>query len=408
MNYSPKPKEEPDYEPELDELLNEDSDSGDENPNNFKIRGALPEYTETKLTIRQLHDVVWTETKQTFLIHSLFHNYYVPPIVFAVHPAEDDPNEEVRVCVDGKQRLTSIQKFCDGQIPFKDPKSKKQWWFTLPQSSRTVKAELPEIHRERFLDHLLTCVEYRNLAPGAEHEVFQRVQMGMILTAAEKLQALSSPWAHWIRELERRHVGVEGGLATVLEWDTKRGRDFQNIAYLVCCCDFLPAKEEIPTATSMMKWIEREDPPTEQFKNDIRDVLLDFWKIGNDKDLSYGLKKIGSRLAPVEFIFVGVLLFLMRRKPMEDRANAITALRKGIRAEYTDIRLNSKVCRSMWALIRQVQNTSKSTSQIQQDVKGKRRRQYDDEEDDEYRPTPLAGLGGKSAHTRSKKKTVLS
>ncbi|KAG5342546.1 hypothetical protein C0989_000674 [Termitomyces sp. Mn162] len=416
MSYSPKPKEEPDYEMDVDEL-DEDQDS-DENSDHFRIRGALPEYTETKLTIRQLHavlplnflavaDVVWTEVKQTFLIHSLFHNYYVPPIVFAVHPAEDDPNEEVRVCVDGKQRLTSIQKFCDGQIPFKDPKSKKQWWFTLPQVSRTIKAELPEMYKERFLEHLLTCVEYRNLAPGAEHEVFQRVQMGMILTAAEKLQALSSPWAQWIRELERRHVGVEGGLASVLEWDTRRGRDFQNIAYLVCCCDFLPAKEEMPTAASMMKWIEREDPPTEQFKTDIRDVLVDFWNIGNNKHLNYGLKNIGSRLAPVEFIFVGVLLYIMRKKSMEERANAITALRKGIRAEFQDIRLNRSVCRSMWAIIRRVQNP-KSTSQSQHDSKGKRRRKDEEEQDDEYRPTPLTGLGGKSAHTRSKKKTVLS
>ena len=54
MSYSPKPKLEPDNEPELDELLDEDSDS-DDNTDSFKIRGSLPEYTETKLTIRQLH-----------------------------------------------------------------------------------------------------------------------------------------------------------------------------------------------------------------------------------------------------------------------------------------------------------------------------------------------------------------
>ncbi|KAG6821635.1 hypothetical protein H0H93_000144 [Arthromyces matolae] len=337
MDYSPKTKSEPDIEPDLDEL--DGNSESEEDLNTFKIRGALPEYTETKMTIRQLHDsiheggidlepsyqrgtpffytlhhqmlnaifsdVVWPESKQIFLIHSLFHNYYVPPIVFAVHPVDGEPNEEIRVCVDGKQRLTSIQKFCDGQIPFRDPKSKKQWWFTLPQSSRYVKAELPEAHKERFLQHALTCVEYRHLAEGAEHEVFQRVQMGMTLTGAEKLQALASPWAQWIRELEQRHVGVEGGLATVLEWDTKRGRDFQNIAYLVCCCDFLPEKEEIPTAASMMKWIERDDPPTEQFKAEIKELLVDFWNIGNDRHLNHGLKKIGSRLAPVEFIYVG-------------------------------------------------------------------------------------------------------
>lgn len=59
-------------------------------------------------------DIVWSETKQTQLINSVFHNFYIPPVIFAVH--KDDEGEDVRVCVDGKQRLTSIQKFFDGQV----------------------------------------------------------------------------------------------------------------------------------------------------------------------------------------------------------------------------------------------------------------------------------------------------
>lgn len=59
-------------------------------------------------------DVVWTENKQIKLVDSLYHNYYVPPIVFAI--VLDEDGEEVRRCVDGKQRLTSIQKFIDGQV----------------------------------------------------------------------------------------------------------------------------------------------------------------------------------------------------------------------------------------------------------------------------------------------------
>ena len=49
------------------------------------------------------------------IIDSLFHNYYVPPVVFAI---SKDPLDgyETRLCVDGKQRLTSIQKFFDGQV----------------------------------------------------------------------------------------------------------------------------------------------------------------------------------------------------------------------------------------------------------------------------------------------------
>jgi len=61
-----------------------------------------------------LTDIVWSETKQIHLIDSIFRNFYIPPVIFAVQ--KDEEGEEVRVCVDGKQRLTSIQKFFDGQV----------------------------------------------------------------------------------------------------------------------------------------------------------------------------------------------------------------------------------------------------------------------------------------------------
>ena len=58
-------------------------------------------------------EVVWPEIKQIHLIDSIFRQFYIPPIIFAV---QVDDGDEVRVCVDGKQRLTSIQKFFDGQV----------------------------------------------------------------------------------------------------------------------------------------------------------------------------------------------------------------------------------------------------------------------------------------------------
>ena len=65
------------------------------------------------------------------LIGSLFSNYYVPPIVFSAlacfHPnctylncspavKRKDDGSEIRVCIDGKQRLTSIHRFMLGEI----------------------------------------------------------------------------------------------------------------------------------------------------------------------------------------------------------------------------------------------------------------------------------------------------
>ena len=59
-------------------------------------------------------DVVWPTGKQMEIIDSLYHNFYVPPVIFAV--MRDEDGEEVRICVDGKQRLTSIVKFLDGHV----------------------------------------------------------------------------------------------------------------------------------------------------------------------------------------------------------------------------------------------------------------------------------------------------
>jgi hypothetical protein len=46
-------------------------------------------------------DVVWPDSKQVGLIDSLFRNFYVPPVVFAVTTDEDGAT--IRICVDGKQ-----------------------------------------------------------------------------------------------------------------------------------------------------------------------------------------------------------------------------------------------------------------------------------------------------------------
>lgn len=71
-------------------------------------------------------DVVWAEQKQIGLIDSVFRNYYIPPIIFGQSPvfplsshvsqilskavSTSEDGSEARVCIDGKQRLTSIQR----------------------------------------------------------------------------------------------------------------------------------------------------------------------------------------------------------------------------------------------------------------------------------------------------------
>jgi hypothetical protein len=73
-------------------------------------------------------------------------------------------------------------------------------------------------------------VEYHNLSPPAKHEVFQHVQLGVSLMTAEKLQAISSPWANYIMHLEKTHLMIDGGLVNHIAFDDTHRH----------CCDSLP------------------------------------------------------------------------------------------------------------------------------------------------------------------------
>lgn len=74
-------------------------------------------------------DVVWNKTRMTGLINSLFEDYYIPPIIFNRQKItiEDGTQRWKRICVDGKQRLSSARAFMEGKIPVKDRNGDK--WY---------------------------------------------------------------------------------------------------------------------------------------------------------------------------------------------------------------------------------------------------------------------------------------
>lgn len=74
---------------------------------------------------------------------------------------------------------------------------------------------------------------------------------------------------------------------------------------MVFCCDGVP-NEYLPTAQKIEKWISREDKPPQQFKEDIENVLRGLWVIASTPGLDEGFVKIPQRVAPVEFVFIGM------------------------------------------------------------------------------------------------------
>ncbi|KAI0261166.1 hypothetical protein BC834DRAFT_972944 [Gloeopeniophorella convolvens] len=342
--------------------------------------------TGPNLPARPRAAVVWSAAKQMAVIDSLLHNYYIPPVVFAIVHDPDD-GAETRLCVDGKQRLTSIQKFFDGQISYRCPKTKKQWWYNTSTATRVHRVEIPPAQKQAFASKLITCIEYRNLTPAAEREVFQRVQLGMSLTAAEKLQAIPSPWATLVGALERTHVSAPGGLAELIAVDGARARAFQNVAQLVFCCAGLPAARRAPGAAQLTRWLAAptDSGPSPALRDALGSVLRRLRELARNRALDAAFRRFRAKVAPVEFVYIGVLLYVMRSGyTMAEQARAAYVLRRDVRRAHVDVRFNARVAADCWRIIDGVQSGTIDVSPGGASPAKRRKAREDDEDDGEW------------------------
>jgi hypothetical protein len=128
----------------------------------------------------------------------------------------------------------------------------------------------------------------------------------MSLTAAERLQAISSPWADYITHLEKTHVTIDGGLVDAIAFDDTRGRAFQNIAQLVYCCSGLPAAQLIPSAAKLEKWLNAPDErPSGAFRDAMGEVLDRLWELARSTEHDAPFRRFKAKVSPVEFVFIG-------------------------------------------------------------------------------------------------------
>src|SRR6266516_2348537 len=60
-----------------------------------------------------------------------------------------------------------------------------------------------ELDKAMFRNRTLCCYEYTKLDRSQEEDMFQRVQRGISLNAAEKMRAYNTPWAKFARVYEK-------------------------------------------------------------------------------------------------------------------------------------------------------------------------------------------------------------
>ncbi|KAG8215870.1 hypothetical protein J3R82DRAFT_7827 [Butyriboletus roseoflavus] len=333
-------------------------------------------------------DVVWPESKQVGLIDSILRNFYVPPIIFVAHQLED--GSETKTCIDGKQRLTSIQRFMDGLIPHRDPNNGTKYWYKGSGRGQL----LPERYRRLFANKQVVCIEYQDLPDSAEREIFQRVQLGMALTPAEKLQVLNTPMSAFVRKLQSEYFNLEGPVdAEGFDWDRSRGGDFRCITQALYVIAKYPLSSSVGAITQLEKWLhnptvkpyarsrekkaatdEEDLSNDETFLERIHATFQTFSKLVGDATLRPHFLKAEWRVSPVEFVMMVLLISVNKDTlALPELAVKIGEMRVRVRGEHVDIRMNSRVAKTMFDFIKESSDSPRERSDL------KRKREDEDD-----------------------------
>jgi hypothetical protein len=313
-------------------------------------------------------DVVWSEQRMIHLIDSLFNNYYVPPLIFkAITGVKPGTNErrKWRTCIDGKQRLTTLRKFFDGEIPYID-KHRQKWYYCDPSGSRGSSKSakvLSEEDKEFFNNIQIVNIEFEHLTDEQEEDMFQRVQLGVPLTVAEKLAALTGQIPSFINDIRKTYSQLS------ILMGTKRSKDYQLTAmliYLMYCHTDEGEDLKLKAGQAMLRrFVEDPNPDrilTPAFRAKLRKVFTKY----NELILLYpdafthllGSSKAKSRrFSPVEYLGVGVLLDRYPDRPIRALAEDIKAFRSYLRDHLQDLRTNSTTWTHVMEFINELEDS---------------------------------------------------
>ena len=140
----------------------------------FTVNSIIDKINRNKVNLRPSYqrEYVWTVRTASKLVESLMLNIPIPTMFF--HEVDGGCLE----VVDGKQRLTSVWSFIQGEFP-DGTKFKLKGLEVLDELNGKTFEDLPEELKERILDHPLNVHTIsRQSQPDFVFEVFERLNMG--------------------------------------------------------------------------------------------------------------------------------------------------------------------------------------------------------------------------------------
>ncbi|KAI9452686.1 hypothetical protein BJY52DRAFT_1291929 [Lactarius psammicola] len=264
-------------------------------------------------------DVVWSEIKQIGLIDSIFRNFYIPPIIFAVSQSSD--GTERRVCIDGKQRLTSIQKFMDGL-------SKRKYWYK--QKAGKPGKQLPAKYKRMFSNKQIVCIEYMEITEDDEREIFRKMKAEAPTPRQTLIHELVQEFSMPLRSLG---------------FNDRRDAAFRWIAQsLQTILDPRPIiKRTTATTAQQTAWLKDTAPLDPTWKKRVQHsykLLIDTLSAHPE---CLKVSRGPATIAPIDLVMMIVLVFEFHEKlPASRLADALHALRMAARRETKDLMWKSE------------------------------------------------------------------
>ncbi|CAO1630051.1 unnamed protein product [Parajaminaea phylloscopi] len=298
--------------------------------------------------------VVWPKNKQSAIIESLLSHYYIPPILLSEKKLK---NGDTRwTCIDGKQRLSSIKLFMSNEIPVYDANGRTFFYSDSAPGRRTLPPEVAK----RFRKEAIPTVVYDNLTDEQEREMFQRVQMGVTLSAAEKLSALRNKWTIFFDELTKKFMDSHSNSGSSLTHIVTVTRSQEWYLMAQSTLVILHSREDyVPTYSAIRTLMEKDVAgPSERLQAEVKETMHRFLRLANDPLYNGPLlphkgATIGRKYSPVEFVQTAYMIWRYPSASEAELAEWCGILRREIhKAVPSQVRMNSFCTRFLRGLIK--------------------------------------------------------
>lgn len=306
--------------------------------------------------------VVWTADKQSAVIESIMRHYYVPPVLLSVQNQESTEDELTYVCIDGKQRISSICAFLDNKIPVREPSTSRRFWYKEDLIAGKTPA-LNAAQRRKFDNEQLTVVEFEGLSDEVERDMFSRVQMGVTLSPAEKLGAHLGPWPDFIRQMVKRFIDPTPSLVHDDEGKSmlivNRGRDYLFTAQMALLIMNHKIENFVPSASAIDTFLKQhaKDEPSRPLRLTLQRTLERYVALANhprygkcikpETKLNRTGRAMSKPLSPAEFVYIAFLIFKFPNASVSQLYELVQGLKADVRSQFKDVLMNTNIASVM-------------------------------------------------------------